>query len=185
MSEPLVIIVSGPPASGKSTLAQEIARELKLPMLYKDGIKETLFDTLGWHDREWSKKLGMVTYHLLYYFLEAQLAAGQSLIVESNFGPAATAEFRRLKEKYPFQPFQVLCRAEGSVLVERYAARTGHRHPGHVDQVALEEIKPSLLKGYLDPLEIGGEVVEVETTDLSKIDTTGLLARLKELAAKG
>lgn len=184
MREPLVIIVSGPPASGKSTLAQEFARELKLPMLYKDGIKETLFDTLGWGNREWSKKLGVATYHLLYYFLEAQLAAGQSLIVESNFGVAATAEFRCLQEKYPFRPFQVLCRAEGSVLVERYAARAGQRHPGHVDLVALDEIKPVLLKGYLEPLEIGGEMVEVDTTDFSKIDTAGLVARLKELAAE-
>lgn len=183
MKEPLVIIVSGPPASGKSSLARQFAQELKLPLLYKDGIKENLFDSLGWQDRAWSRKLGQATYRLLYYFIEAQLAAGQSLIVESNFSPEATAKFRELQEKYPFRPFQVLCRAEGSVLVARYAARATDpdRHPGHVDLETLEELKPVLLKGYLAPLEIGGEVVEVDTTDFSKIDIAGLCSRLQQV----
>src|SRR5690348_10057954 len=123
MRAPFLIIVSGPPASGKTTLARQVARELGLPMLYKDGIKETLFDSLGWQDRAWSKKLGAATYYLLYYFLEAELAAGLSLVIESNFGPPANAEFRRLQDKYPFRPFQVMCRADGNTLVERYRAR--------------------------------------------------------------
>ncbi len=183
MNRPLLIIVSGPPASGKTTLARQFAQELQLPLLYKDGIKETLFDSLGWHDREWSKKLGRATYGLLYYFLEAQLAAGQALIVESNFSPEATAKFLELQEKYPFRPFQILCRAEGSVLVARYAVRANDpdRHPGHVDLETLEELKPGLLKGRLESLDIGGEVVEVDTTDFSKINVAGLCFRLKKV----
>lgn len=183
MSEPLLIIVSGPPASGKTTLARQLARELGLPLLYKDGIKETLFDSLGWRDREWSKKLGLATYRLLYYFLEAHLAAGQPLIIESNFYPEAATHFREIQAKFPFRPFQVLCRTEGSVLVERYAARANapDRHPGHVDLATLEEIKHILLKGRLEALDIGGEVIEIDTTDFSKIDLAGLSSRLRQV----
>ena len=181
MSMPLLIIVSGPPASGKTTLARQVARELGLPFIYKDGIKETLFDSLGWQDRAWSKKLGLATYRLLYYFLEAELAAGQSLVVESNFAPIATTEFKRLQEKYTFRPFQVMCRADGKALIERYCARANDpgRHPGHVDLETLAEIKPVLTRGYLDPLDIGGEIVEIETTDFSKIDVAGIVSRLR------
>ena len=57
-------IVTGPPGAGKSTLAEYLARELCLPLISKDGIKEILFDTLGWHDREWSKKLGHASFEL-------------------------------------------------------------------------------------------------------------------------
>ena len=43
----LLILVSGPSAAGKSSLAETIARELRLPLIAKDTIKEALFDTLG------------------------------------------------------------------------------------------------------------------------------------------
>lgn len=181
MNEPLLIIVSGPPASGKSTLARQFARELGLPLIYKDGIKESLFDSLGWQDRPWSKKLGNATYHLLYYFLETTLVAGVPLIVESNFASIATAEFKRIQEMHPFRAFQVMCYADGQVLVDRYTARASDpkRHPGHVDLETLPEIEGLLRKGRLEPLDLGGEIIEIDTTDFSKIDVTGLISRLK------
>lgn len=181
MSLPLLIIVSGPPASGKSTLARQIARELGLPLLHKDGIKESLFDSLGWQDRAWSKRLGIATYRLLYYFVEVELAAGLSLVVESNFAAVATAEFKRLQEKYPFRPFQVMCFADGKTLVERYTARANDpaRHPGHVDLETLAEIEEVLSRGRLEPLDLGGEIMEIDTTDFYKIDVAGIVARLR------
>ncbi|MBN9392700.1 MAG: ATP-binding protein [Chloroflexi bacterium] len=179
MSIPLLVIVSGPPASGKTTLARQLAHELNLPLITKDDIKESLFDSLGWQDRAWSKKLGAATYHLLYYFLEAALAGGVSLIVESNFGPMSTSELKRLQEIYPFRPFQVMCRADGKTLVERYKARAGQRHPGHVDFDALADIEPVLRQGRLEPLGLDGEIIELDTTDFSKIDVAGTIARLK------
>src|SRR2546421_10477549 len=82
---PLVVIVTGPPCTGKTTLGRRLARELALPFLGKDLIKESLFDTLGVGDREWSKKLGRATVELLFVLMESELAAGRSFLVESNF----------------------------------------------------------------------------------------------------
>lgn len=58
----VLIIVLGPPCAGKTTLARRIAQEFQLPLIAKDDIKESLFDSLGWRDREWSKKLGRATF---------------------------------------------------------------------------------------------------------------------------
>jgi adenylate kinase family enzyme len=42
-----VVIVSGAPGAGKSTMAGPLAGELGFPLLSKDVIKETLFDVVG------------------------------------------------------------------------------------------------------------------------------------------
>jgi adenylate kinase family enzyme len=47
-----IVIVSGPPASGKSSLASRLATDFSLPAITKDGIKETLLDTFVTMDAE-------------------------------------------------------------------------------------------------------------------------------------
>lgn len=151
--------------------------------MYKDGIKERLFDTLGWKDREWSKQLGIATYSILYLFAEAQLQAGKSFILESNFKPESdTATFLALQERLPFEPLQIMCRTEGDVLLERYQERwqSGTRHPGHVENDTIADLEPTLLKGYHESMPIGGTVLEVDTTDFKKIDYATLLAMLNQ-----
>ena len=43
---PLVLIISGPPCTGKTTLARRLATDLGLPLMCKDTIKEVLFERL-------------------------------------------------------------------------------------------------------------------------------------------
>ena len=43
MSDRWVVIVNGPPGSGKSTLAGPLARELGVPLIAKDAVKETIY----------------------------------------------------------------------------------------------------------------------------------------------
>ena len=83
----LIVIINGPPGAGKSTLALRLADEFRLPLLMRDQIKEVLFDTLGWKDREWSMKLGGASYELLFHRLEGQLKARKAAIIESPFLP--------------------------------------------------------------------------------------------------
>ena len=75
MSTPLLVVVTGMPSSGKTTVAEAVARLLRLPLIAKDEIKESLFETLGWGERAWSMKLGGASYEVLMVFLEAQLRA--------------------------------------------------------------------------------------------------------------
>ena len=44
---PKLIVVTGRPASGKTTLARDLARVLHVPMVSRDEIKEGLLSTLG------------------------------------------------------------------------------------------------------------------------------------------
>ncbi|HJT55501.1 MAG TPA: ATP-binding protein [Ktedonobacteraceae bacterium] len=182
MSKTPLIIISGPPCTGKTTLGKRLANDLNLPFVHKDGIKELLFDKLGWSDRAWSRTLGIASYALLYYFLETQLRAGRSCIVESNFHAEFDREqFLALKAKYDFEPLQICCIADGEVLFSRFKDRaaTSERHPGHVESVNLEEFKQGLLRGRDEVMDIGGTIFEIDTTDFERVDYEGLVEGIR------
>ncbi|CAN5725036.1 AAA family ATPase [soil metagenome] len=179
---PYLILVTGLPCTGKTTLGRRIAKELGLPFVHKDGIKEALFEHLGWSDRAWSKQLGRASAELLYYFAEIEVSVGHSLVIESNFDPIfATPKFQALKARYDFTPIQIQCKADGDVLFRRFQARSesGERHPGHGDHLNYAEFKTVLLQGQLNHLALGGPVIELDTTDFQQIDYVGLIEALR------
>jgi predicted kinase len=182
MPSPLLIIVSGPPCSGKTTLGDWLAQEFKLPLFHRDGFKELLFDSLGWSDLEWSQRLGGASYALLYHTAEALLRAKRSVIIESNFDPQFdTQRLRDLAARHPFLPLQVRCMAAGAVLFERFKQRvaSGKRHPGHIDHLNIPVYEPIVWEGPSkrdDFLDIGGERIDVDTTDFAAVDYRQILA---------
>lgn len=172
-TKPILVIVSGAPASGKTTLGRRLAEDFQLPFIGKDDIKEILFETLGWSDRAWSIKLGIATYHLLYQAVEVQLRAQRSLVVESNFrAGSALARFLALQETYGFEPFQIICRADRDVILARYLARAqaGQRHPGHIDHVVHSEMLASMTEEEFGVMPIGGASVVVDTTNFAAVN---------------
>ena len=175
---PLAVIVTGLPATGKTTVARHIAYVHRLPLLTKDEIKETLFDQLGWGDREWSRRLGRAAVALLLQFLRAHAAAGLPCVIESNFPPESAADLLALQREHLFRPFQVVCRTDGTELLRRFRARTGQRHPGHGDEQLLEELGPRLLAARYEPLDIGGVLWELDTTDWQSLDLSPLDAEI-------
>jgi 2-phosphoglycerate kinase len=52
MRRPALILVSGAPATGKTTIAKSLSTQLRIPVIGKDAIKESLFETIGHSDRE-------------------------------------------------------------------------------------------------------------------------------------
>ena len=180
---PALVIVLGPPGSGKTTLARRIAREFRMPLIAKDDIKESLFETLGSQDRAWSQKLGRATFELLYYFVETQIAVGRSLIAECNFdNEHATPRFHALQNKFDFEPFQILCDAPDEILVQRFRTRweSGKRHRGHVDEQIAPEEFTNILKHYQAPLDIGGKVIKIDTTNFEQVNYIELFRELAQ-----
>lgn len=54
------------PSSGKTTVAEGLAQRLSLPLIAKDEIKESLYDSLGAEDVSSSTVLGEAAYTLIF-----------------------------------------------------------------------------------------------------------------------
>jgi hypothetical protein len=63
-------------------------------------------------------------------------------------------------------------------------ARSGNRHPGHGDNDVLDSLQTYLAKEQSLVMEIGGSVIEVDTTDFSKIDYQAILNEVKSAMKK-
>jgi predicted kinase len=182
---PLVVIVTGPPASGKSTIAEAIAKGVSAPLLAKDPVKEALFDGLGTGDPSWSKKLGLATYAILFLALEQEVRAGRSCVLEANFDhDEASVQLRALQLRAPFRALQIVCTASREVLVKRFVARSGSRHPGHIDDERVDDVVESIDAGRWRALDLEGERIEVDTTDWAEVAVDELVERAAARAGR-
>ena len=169
------MIVSGASATGKTSIAKEIAAELQLPLLAKDDIKEGLFDSLGNpKDETESNRLGNAAYLLIERLGLRMLEAGVGLVVEGNFwrgrgeialGPLVARS----------RPAVVHCEIEPEAMVERIKKRVEgekKRHPGHRDH----DPDAELLELLEDPKKFVASRRDVEPLDLDvpilRLDTT-------------
>ncbi|MCR8630398.1 AAA family ATPase [Paenibacillus radicis (ex Xue et al. 2023)] len=187
--KPLLVIINGLPGSGKTTLGKWLAVEARLPHFSRDGIYETLYDSLDCRMAGIPPQLGAASFAFLYSVAGNLLAAGQSLVVEGFFGKPElrTAEFLQLQQKHDFKPIQILCQADGQVLLERYLTRAGRadRHEGHQDLEWLEHNRERLLQGMLPPLTLDGPIVNLDTTDPGSIDYAAVLEVIREFQNDG
>jgi hypothetical protein len=123
----------------------------------------------------------------MFYFARAELEVGHSILMDNAFyPPVSNPRFQALKHQYHARSIQVVCDSDRETLFQRFKSRaeTGTRHPGHGDQAVMEELYANLANTSSQVLDIGGTVIEVDTTDFSKVDYQGILNRVKESISK-
>jgi len=159
------VVVTGPPAAGKTTVAAALRERLGLPLIAKDALKETLGDALEFDgDRHESQRLGAATFDIQFAVVHELLATGVSLIAEGNF---RGSWFHALP---PAEIVQVHVSAAPATLRERLLARDSHRHPVHYDREAADEIAQRAAAGEWPPLALGGRLIEIDTTNWPDLD---------------
>ena len=181
------ILVAGVPASGKSTMAAELSRRLNLPLLSKDVIKETLYDTVGFDSRAQKVRLGEAAFRIMIKAADECIAHGQSVILENNFETATNGELRDWLSRRRCPALTVMMTGDWATLHRRFAARneSPQRHRGHVvndhypqrpgeearpaSAMPLEEFTRTFHARGMDRPPVRGACVMVDATDLSHV----------------
>lgn len=153
-----LILVTGAPASGKSTLANRLVARYPCVRLDKDTIKEALFEVLGTGDARWSRSLSDASFAVLFALAAPLLARGQALLLEGNFRPGEhEAPLGRLLAAQPAACAQILVDAPAELRAARLRGRAhdAGRHPGHADAAA------DALAAATGPLALPGTLLRI------------------------
>ncbi len=187
---PKLILISGLPASGKTILSKKIAERFALPVFGSDAIKEVMYDGLQWKGlaEKTLNDMGKTSFELLYYVLQSCLKSPIATVVEGNFHPDWNNErIKTMISENSAEVFYIYCSANKEAVEKRFKERavSDSRHLGHRDAIKMHDKKfMQNLHEVNQPLEIGVDVFEFDTTDFGKVDHEKLFEKINNFLKK-
>lgn len=178
-----LIVVTGLPGSGKSTIAIALAERLALPLIAKDRFKEILFDTLGAADMAWSQRIGAAAIALQY---DVMSSVGDAVVDSALWTDRSEPELIALQRPM----IQVFCDCPFDLARHRFFARVGNaalRHRGFSEGEMSEE-DYDRFRPLREPLRLHVPLVRLDTSsplDNERLDQAkrAVLAALTEIVA--
>ena len=145
-----LIIFSGLPGTGKSTLAESMGKDLGIPVFAKDWLEATLVRS-GLKPITEEKSLGFAGYELLTLLAERQFMLEQSVILDSvAASQSIRSTWRKLAEQYHADWRVIECICSNAKLHRSRLKERQRRIPGWHE---LEWSEVERVKGYYSAWE--------------------------------
>lgn len=165
-----VIVLSGPPAAGKTWWGHRLSAELGIPYLNRDEFKAPVYPLFA----EFGVPPGRAAKagrELWLTAMAAVLDAGVPVVADGvfNFDEHVQA-FRTFIRERAEPCFEIRLRGDPDVLLQRFIDRA--------DPPLLEHLRPSVVaatRRSYPPIIEGAPAVDVDSTDLSAVDDAAVV----------
>ena len=130
MHRPILIVVTGQPGAGKTTLAERLSREWYLPLVSRDRIKEGIVHTLNKSHEELTEDANLIATNAFFDTVGFMLDRGVSCVAEAAF------QHRLWSERLPAlaqkaRIHMVICRLDPDMALDRFLKR-GMEDPSRI-----------------------------------------------------
>lgn len=157
---PLLLVVSGLPASGKTFPGTPLAHELGVPLITRDQYKEILYHHLP--DLTHAQA-GPVSFSLMWHVTGTILAAGGSAVLETHFyRPVSEGHILQLAAAHRARLAQVYCEAPLPELKRRQKERVASGRRPRIDLAFDHEELPA--QACWHPLDLDAPLLRLDTT---------------------
>jgi dephospho-CoA kinase len=166
MNKPLLLIITGMPASGKTTLAHFISEKIHCPLLSRDELKEGYINTLGIPHGQLNDAAARHIYDTFFATIELLLSQKISLVIEAAFQHKLWKP--KLSTLQSIADIKILiCTTKPEIAVSRFEKRylqQSSREKYHGDESGLKNITNDLFYNY-DPIQSDFPCLIIDTTD--------------------
>ena len=162
-SRPILWVVCGLPASGKSTIASALAAVLDVNVISSDVIRKELFaggvrapsSQIAYGQEMYSALASQTTYERMFALAQEDLKKGKNVVIDATFSRATrrTQALRIAADRQAISVF-IECRAAEATLAERLLQRETEPSVSDARLIHLEAFK----KRYQPMVRMGNEI---------------------------